>query len=232
MPTLSLVIPLYNEEGNVADLVREITAALPAEDLELILVDDCSTDATVANIPHHSFIRLLEFSRNRGQSAAMHAGIMAATAVAIAATLLQIGYLWRKNGFVEPMQWVSLFVIAVFGGATLLTQDETFIKWKPSILYWAMGTGFLIAKFFGKNPIRAMMKGQVEMPDFAWNTLLYTWVGFFALMGAVNIFVAYNFSTDVWVDFKLFGSLGATLIFIFAQGFYMSKHMKPETQGK
>ena len=84
MPTLSLVIPLYNEEGNVADLVREITAALPAEDLELILVDDCSTDATVANIPHHSFIRLLEFSRNRGQSAAMHAGIMAATAPVIA----------------------------------------------------------------------------------------------------------------------------------------------------
>ena len=84
MPTLSLVIPLYNEEGNVADLVREITAALPAGDLELILVDDCSTDATVANIPHHSFIRVLEFSENRGQSAAMHAGIMAATAPVIA----------------------------------------------------------------------------------------------------------------------------------------------------
>ena len=84
MPTLSLVIPLYNEEGNVADLVREITAALPGEDLELILVDECSTDATVANIPHHPFIRVLEFSENRGQSAAMHAGIMAATAPVIA----------------------------------------------------------------------------------------------------------------------------------------------------
>lgn len=84
MPTLSLVIPLYNEEGNVAGLVREITAALPGEDLELILVDDCSTDATVANIPRAPFIRVLEFTENRGQSSAMHAGIMAATAPVIA----------------------------------------------------------------------------------------------------------------------------------------------------
>ena len=84
MPTLSLVVPLYNEEGNVASLVREITSALPGEALELILVDDCSTDATVANIPRLLCIRVLEFTENRGQSAAMHAGIMAATAPVIA----------------------------------------------------------------------------------------------------------------------------------------------------
>jgi len=84
MFSLSLVIPLFNEEGNVANLVHEITAALPGEDLELILVDDCSTDATVANIPRARFIRVLEFTENRGQSAAMHAGIMAATAPVIA----------------------------------------------------------------------------------------------------------------------------------------------------
>lgn len=84
MPRLSLVIPLYNEEGNVAALVREITAALPGEELELILVDDCSTDATVANIPREPFIRVLEFAENRGQSAAMHAGIMTASAPVIA----------------------------------------------------------------------------------------------------------------------------------------------------
>ena len=84
MFSLSLVIPLFNEEGNIANLVQEITAALPGEDLELILVDDCSTDATVANIPRAGFIRLLEFTENRGQSAAMHAGIMAATAPVIA----------------------------------------------------------------------------------------------------------------------------------------------------
>lgn len=158
--------------------------------------------------------------------------ILAATVVAIAATVLQIVYQKATGKKVENMQWVGLALIVVFGGATLILQDETFIKWKPSILYWAMGTGFLIAKFFGKNPIRAMMKGQVEMPDFAWNTLLYSWVAFFALMGSLNIFVAYSFSTDIWVDFKLFGSLGATIIFIFAQGFYMSRHMKPETQSK
>ena len=84
MPALSLVIPLYNEEGNVADLVREIVAALPSTALELILVDDCSTDATVAHIPRHPFVRILQFSENRGQSAAMHAGIMAASAPIIA----------------------------------------------------------------------------------------------------------------------------------------------------
>lgn len=158
--------------------------------------------------------------------------ILAATLVAIVATFLQIVYQKATGKKIENMQWVGLGLIVVFGGATLILQDETFIKWKPSILYWAMGAGFIIAKLFGRNPIRAMMKGQVEMPDFAWNTLLYSWVAFFALMGSLNIFVAYSFSTDIWVDFKLFGSLGATLIFIFAQGFYMSKHMKPETQGK
>lgn len=158
--------------------------------------------------------------------------ILAATVVAIAATFLQIVYQKATGKKVENMQWVGLALIVVFGGATLILQDETFIKWKPSILYWAMGTGFIIAKLFGKNPIQAMMKGQVEMPEFAWNTLLYSWVAFFALMGSLNLFVAYSFSTDIWVDFKLFGSLGATLIFIFAQGFYMSRHIKPDAQSK
>lgn len=84
MPSLSLVIPLYNEEGNVAALIQEITAALPGEDLEILLVDDCSTDQTVANIPRQPGVRVLEFTENRGQSSAMHAGIMAATAPVIA----------------------------------------------------------------------------------------------------------------------------------------------------
>lgn len=158
--------------------------------------------------------------------------ILAATVVAIAATFLQIVYQKVTGKKIENMQWVGLALIVVFGGATLILQDETFIKWKPSILYWAMGTGFIIAKLFGKNPIQAMMKGQVEMPEFAWNTLLYSWVAFFTLMGSLNLFVAYSFSTDIWVDFKLFGSLGATLIFIFAQGFYMSRHIKPDTPSK
>jgi len=152
--------------------------------------------------------------------------ILLATVVAIAATVLQILYQKTTGKKVENMQWIGLALIAVFGGATLVLQNETFIKWKPTVLYLAMAGGFLIAHAFKRNPIELMMKGQVELPPHAWVTLLWAWVGFFVVMAVLNIVVAYSFSTDIWVDFKLFGSLGATLIFVFGQGFYMSKHMK------
>lgn len=152
--------------------------------------------------------------------------ILLATVVAIAATVLQILYQKATGKKVENMQWIGLALIAVFGGATLVLQNETFIKWKPTVLYLAMAGGFLIAHAFKRNPIELMMKGQVELPPHAWVTLLWAWVGFFVVMAVLNIAVAYSFSTDIWVDFKLFGSLGATLIFVFGQGFYMSKHMK------
>lgn len=154
--------------------------------------------------------------------------ILAATIVAIIATLLQVVYQKATGKKVENMQWIGLGLIVVFGGATLILQDETFIKWKPTVLYWAMGAGFLIANAFKRNPIELMMKGQIELPQPIWTHLLYAWVGFFTVMGLANIAVAYSFSTDIWVDFKLFGSLGATLIFVLGQGFYMSKHMKQE----
>lgn len=154
--------------------------------------------------------------------------ILAATVVAILATLLQVVYQKLSGKPVEKMQWIGLGIIVVFGGATLVLQDETFIKWKPTVLYWAMAAGFLIANLFKKNPIELMMKGQIEMPDSAWTTLLYLWVGFFTVMGVANILVAYSFSTDIWVDFKMFGSLGATIVFVLMQGFYMSKHMKQQ----
>jgi intracellular septation protein len=158
--------------------------------------------------------------------------ILLATVVAIAATLLQIIYQKATGKKVENMQWIGLALIVVFGGATLVLQNETFIKWKPTVLYLAMASGFLIAHAFKRNPIQMMMKGQVELPDFAWVSLLWAWVCFFVLMAALNIAVAYSFSTDIWVDFKLFGSLGATLVFVFGQGFYMSKHMKPGSEVK
>jgi intracellular septation protein len=152
-------------------------------------------------------------------------GIMAATAVAIAATVLQIGYLWRKNGFVEPMQWVSLGVIVVFGGATLLTQDETFIKWKPTVLYWLMGGALLVGYYvFKRNFLKQLMSAR--------GVLLHTWACFFAVMGCINIWVANNYDTDTWVSFKLFGGLGLMLVFVVAQGVYMSRFIKeqPEDQ--
>jgi intracellular septation protein len=158
-------------------------------------------------------------------------GIYAATAVAIVATVAQIAWLRWRNGRVEPMQWLSLGVIVVFGGATLVAQDETFIKWKPTVLYWVMGGGLLIAEYlFKRNGIRALMGTQLELPDTAWRQLLHAWAGFFALMGVINLWVAYHFDTDTWVNFKLFGGLGLMVLFVLGQALYLSKYMKQDSE--
>lgn len=156
--------------------------------------------------------------------------ILAATSVAILATILQI--VWQKatGRKVEKMQWIGLALIVVFGGATLILHDEMFIKWKPTVLYTAMAIGFLVANAMKRNPIELMMKEQVELPRHAWTRLLYAWVLFFFAMAVSNIAVAYSVSTEAWVDFKLFGSLGATLLFVIGQGVYISKHIKPENE--
>ncbi|MCQ8895942.1 septation protein A [Limnobacter humi] len=154
--------------------------------------------------------------------------ILLATVVAIVVTAVLIVIQRVSGKKIETMQWVGLAVIVVFGGATLVLQNETFIKWKPTVLYLAMAVGFAVATLFKKNPIELMMKGQVEMPPAAWTRLLWAWILFFLLMAAANLLVAYNFSTDIWVDFKLFGALGATLVFVIGQGIYMSRHMKPQ----
>lgn len=154
-------------------------------------------------------------------------GIYTATAVAIVATVLQIAYLRFKTGKVEPMQWVSLGVIVLFGGATLLANDENFIKWKPSVLYWLMGGALLVGQlFFKKNFLKSLMGAQLQLPEHAWGTMNWSWTGFFAVMGAINLWVAYNFDTDTWVNFKLFGGMGLMLIFVLAQALYLSRYMK------
>jgi intracellular septation protein len=124
------------------------------------------------------------------------------------------------------MLWVSLALIVVFGGATLVLQDETFIKWKPTVLYWLFATVLAAAALgFKKNLIRAMMEAQVTLPEVVWGKLLASWIVFFVLMGALNIIVAYNFSTDAWVNFKLFGGIGLMLVFIALQGLVLARHI-------
>jgi intracellular septation protein len=153
--------------------------------------------------------------------------IYVATAVAIAATFLQIGWTWVRHRKVDNLLWVSLAVIVVFGGATLLLQDETFIKWKPTVLYWLFAAVLAAAELgFRKNLIRAMMQTQVTLPEAVWRKLLASWVAFFALMGALNLAVAYNFSTDAWVNFKLFGGMGLMLVFIVLQALMLSRHIE------
>jgi intracellular septation protein len=152
-----------------------------------------------------------------------------ATAVAIAASVAQIGWLWLRRRKIDAMLWVSLAIIVVFGGATLLLHDETFIKWKPTVLYWMFASVLSVsALFFRKNLIRAMLGEQIQLPDPAWNKLNFSWAGFFAGMGFLNLYVAFNFSTDTWVDFKLFGGMGLMLAFVIAQGLFLAKYVEPK----
>ena len=160
------------------------------------------------------------------------AGIYVATAVAMAATVGQIAWVWFRHRKVEPMLWVSFGVIAVFGSATLLLQDPNFIMWKPTVLYWLFGGSLAVAHLaFGKNLIRAMMGKQLQLPDPAWTKLLWSWVGFFACMGVINLYVAYNYSENVWVNFKLFGGMGLMFAFVIGQAVYLSRFSPDDTPG-
>jgi intracellular septation protein len=155
--------------------------------------------------------------------------IYVATGVAIAATIAQIAWLRYSTGKVEPMQWVSLGVIVLFGGATIVSHSETFIKWKPTVLYWLMGGALLAGQlFFRKNLIKSLMGAQMQLPDAAWRAMNWSWTAFFAVMGLVNLWVAFNFDTDTWVNFKLFGGLGLMAVFVVAQALYLSRYMKAD----
>jgi len=154
------------------------------------------------------------------------AGIYAATAVAIATTFVQVAWLKLRGKRVDAMLWASLAIIVVFGGATLVLKDETFIKWKPTVLYWMLGAVLGgAALVFRRNLIRAMLSEQVQLPDPVWNRLNWSWVGFFLFMGGLNLYVAYNYSTDLWVNFKLFGGMGLMLVFAVLQALMLAKHM-------
>ena len=156
--------------------------------------------------------------------------IFVATAVAIVATFVQIGWVWLRHRKVDNMMWISLSVIILFGGATLLFQDENFIKWKPTVLYWLFAMVLFISNsFFQKDLIRIMLEKQIKLPQFVWNKLNLSWIVFFVLMGCINLYVAYGFSVDTWVTFKLFGSTALMLVFVVSQVLMLNKHMIPAT---
>ena len=157
--------------------------------------------------------------------------IYVATAVAIGATFVQIGWLWLRGKKIDKMLWVSLVVITVFGGATLALADETFIKWKPTVLYWLFAAVLAVAALgFRKNLVRVMMQHQVTLPDEIWSRLLVSWIAFFGIMGALNIWVAYNFSTDAWVNFKLFGGIGLMIAFVLLQALMLARHVQDKNE--
>ncbi len=158
---------------------------------------------------------------------AKEAPVLAATVVTIAATLLLVVIEKIRGKSIDTMQWVSLGIVTVFGGATLFFHDETFIKFKPTALYWLMGSALMIGQvFLNKNALKGMMGAQIKMSEAIWAKLLWAWVVFFAVMGALNVYVASHYSTDVWVNFKLFGTLGATIAFIVGQSLLISRHIE------
>lgn len=162
-----------------------------------------------------------------GTVGAGQAPILLATAVAIVATLCQIGYLLARRRKIDTMLWISLAVITVFGGATIYFHDETFIKWKPTVLYWCFATVLLASQvFMKKNLIRAMMEKQMTLPDQLWARVGASWIGFFVFMGLLNLYVAFNYTIDQWVTFKMFGGMGLMFAFILVQSLLLSKYVK------
>ncbi len=153
-------------------------------------------------------------------------GIYIATAVAIAATVLQIIWTKYRHGKVDTMLWVTFAIVAILGGATLMLHNENFIKLKPTALYWIFSLILLFSNLlFHKNLMRAMLHEKIALPLHAWNRLNLIWSVFFAALGFINLYVAYSFSTDTWVNFKLFGFTGLMLVFILAQGAWLSRYI-------
>ena len=158
--------------------------------------------------------------------------ILLATAVAIVATVLQVGYLLARGRKVDNMLWISLGVIVIAGGATIYFHDDLFIKWKPTILYWAFALALLVAQvFYKKNLMRSVMEANIKLPDPVWDKLGYVWILFFAGMGLLNLlvaFVIFRTDTSAWVSFKLFGFTGIFFAFVVIQTMMLSKYIKEE----
>lgn len=169
------------------------------------------------------------FMVSGGLVGAKEAPVLLATVVVIVATLAQVLFLKLRGRKVDTMLWVSLALVTVLGGATIWFHSETFIKWKPSVLYWVMALALLLAPIVaGKNLLRTLMGEQMQLPDAVWQRLNWAWVGFFTLMGALNLWVAYHFETSTWVSFKMFGGIGLMLVFTLAQGVYLSRHLQKD----
>jgi intracellular septation protein len=155
------------------------------------------------------------------------APVLLATVAVIVATVAQVAWLKLRRRKVDAMLWVSLALVVGLGGATVWFHSAAFIKWKPSVLYWAMGLALWLGPLlFGKNVLRLLLGEQLQLPGRVWHRLNFAWVAFFGLMGLANLWVAYSFPTETWVDFKVFGGIGLTVLFTLGQALYLGRHLK------
>jgi len=197
-------------------------------------------------LPVILFFGTFKFAQNRADEAASlcnqwlgsgfdptQAPVICATAAAIVVSLAQILFKLISGKKFDPMLWISVAVILVFGSLTIWLHDEMFIKWKPTILYWIFAAILTFGAVTGKNYLKSLLGKQIALPENAWQTLLKGWTVFFAVVGILNLIVAYTCSTDVWVNFKLFGLMGLTLIFTVGVGFYISRFISDsDSEGK
>lgn len=175
----------------------------------------------------------LGFLVSGGVVGVTEAPVLLASTVVVLGTLLQIIIMKSMRKHVDKMLWASLAVVVILGGLTLWFHSETFIKWKPTIVYWMMGGGLLIGEVFMKRDVLSqMMGGGIELPQAIWRRLTWAWVTFFVSMGVLNLYVAFNFSTDTWVTFKMWGTMALLLVFALLQGLYLSRHMQPAAENQ
>ena len=172
----------------------------------------------------------LGFAVAGGMVGAEEAPVMLATVVVVLATLVQVIYMKAKHRRIDLMLWISLVLVVLLGGATVWFHDPMFIKWKPSIAFWVMGLVFWVSRaFFNKNILRLTLGEELHLPDAVWQRLHFGWIAFFALMGLINLWVAYAFSTDVWANFHTFGTYALMAVFVVWQAIYLSPHLKEES---
>jgi intracellular septation protein len=163
-----------------------------------------------------------------GVVAAEVAAVLLATVVVCAATLLQITALLVMRKKVHTLLWVTFALVTILGGLTVYFHNPDFIMWKPSAVCWAMALVLMVSQLLGKNLLRTLVGKQLHLPDPVWQRLGWAWILFLTLTGAANLYVAYNFSQPTWVTFKVFGLTALNLLFIVAQGFYISRYLDDE----
>jgi intracellular septation protein len=159
--------------------------------------------------------------------------IYAATIVAIVAIFLQIGITFAKGQKPEMMHWITLVLITVMGGATLFLHNEMFIKWKPTAVYWVLALILGGSQFFtNKTAVQRLLEKNITLPQKVWKSLNFGWCSFFSIMGILNLYVVYQFDTNTWVNFKLFGTLGLTILFVIIQGIYLAPFIQEPSDTK
>lgn len=185
-------------------------------------------DVVAAYLTQH-----IGFLVSGGVVSAKQGPVFLATLIVMVASVIQITWMKLRSHHIDKMLWVSSGLAIGLGLMTFWFNSETFIKWKPTLLYWVMGGSMLVASLFkGKNLIRVVMGEQMELTESAWTGLNRMWMGFLLFMGGLNLYVAFNFSTETWVDFKTFGAIGVMLVFIVIQGVFISRHMPVEVDGQ